>query len=120
MTRRYLDLLSKQDATAAYNLLSEGFHRRLHVGRYSRNVSDLPRAKLVDATLVSRTDRTATVAAVFEDANPDSHQPQWRGQIEFVREPAARRIESTKGLIPASGHPVSAAANESDEETTRD
>jgi hypothetical protein len=117
LTRRYFDLLSKRDATGAYNLLSDGFHRHLHLGRYSKNVNNLPRAKIVDATLVSKTDRTATVAAVFEDATPESHQPQWRGSIELIREPGGWRIESMKGLIPASGHPFSGSANESDDET---
>ena len=117
VTRRYFDFLSKRDATGAYNLLSEGFRRHLNVERYSKNVSNLPYAKLVEATLVSKTDRTATVAAVFEDANPQSHQPQWRGPIEFVHEPAGWRIQSMKGLIPASGHPLPASAKESDDET---
>ena len=106
VTHRYFDLLSKRNATAAFNLLSPDFRRHLSVAIYSRNVAAMPRAKLVDATLVSKTERTATVAAVFEDANPESHQPQWRSPIEFVLEPAGWRIASMKGLIPASGHPV--------------
>jgi len=117
VTRRYFDFLSKRNATGAYNLLSAGFRDHLPIARYSKNVNVLPRAKLVEATLASRTERTASVTAVFEDANPESHQPQWRNSIEFVREPAGWRIESMKGLIPASGHPLSASAKGSDDET---
>jgi len=117
VTRRYFDFLSKRNATAAYNLLSADFRGHLPIARYSKNVSVLPRAKLVEATLASRTDRTASITAVFEDANPETHQPQWRGSIEFVREPAGWRIEGMKGLIPASGHPLSASAKGSDDDT---
>jgi hypothetical protein len=55
--------------------------------------------------------------AVFEDANPESHQPQWRGPIEFILEPSVWRIQNMKGLIPASGYPLPASAKESDDET---
>ena len=120
VTHRYFDFLSKRNATGAYNLLSESFRSHLPVARYSKNVSALPRAKLVEATLVSKTESTASVTAVFEDANPESRQPQWRGPIEFVREPAGWRIESMKGLIPANGRPLPDSASGSDEETTQD
>jgi hypothetical protein len=120
VTRRYFDFLSKRDATGAYNLLSEGFRRHLNVERYSKNVSNLSHAKLVEATLVSKTERNASVMAVLADANPDSHQPQWLGPVEFILEPSGWRIQNMKGLIPASGHPLPASAKESDDETTQD
>jgi hypothetical protein len=120
VTHRYFDLLSKRDANAAFNLLSPDFRHHLSGAVYSRNVGGMPRAKLVEATLVSKNDRTATVAAVFEDANPESHQPQWRCPIEFVREPAGWRIASMKGLLPASGHPLANSAKESGGEATQD
>lgn len=118
VTRRYFDFLSKRNATAAYNLLSADFRGHLPIARYSTNVSVLPRAKLVGATLASRTGRTATVTAVFEDANPQSHQPQWQSPIDFVLEPAGWRIQSMKDLIPASGHPMPASAKGSDDATS--
>jgi hypothetical protein len=118
VTRRYFDFLSKRDATGAYNLLSESFRRHLPIARYSKNVSALPRAKLVEATLVSKTDRTANVTAVFEDANPQSHQPRWQSPIDFVLEPAGWRIQDMKGLIPASGHPMPDSAKGSADDTT--
>jgi hypothetical protein len=120
VTHRYFDLLTKRNATGAYNLLSANFRNHLPIARYSKNVSALPRAKLVEATFASRTGRTATVTAVFEDANPQSHQPQWRGPIDFVLEPAGWRIENMKGLIPASGYPMPDSAKGSDDETTQD
>ncbi len=120
VTHRYFDFLSKRNATAAYNLLSEGFRRHVLIERYLKNVSTLPRAKLVEARLVSKNDRTATVTAVFEDPNPNSNQPQWRGPIEFVREPEGWRIQSMKGLIAANGRPLPASAKGSDDETTHE
>lgn len=120
VTQRYFDFLSKRDATGAYNLLSEGFRRHLSVDRYFKNVGALPRAKLVEATLASKAGRTAVVAAVLEDANPESHQPQWRCPIEFILEPSGWHIQAMKGLIPASGHPLAASAKGSDDETTRE
>ena len=117
VTRRYFDFLSKRDATGAYNLLSEGFRRHLPIARYSKNVGTLPRAKLVEVTLVSKTERNASVMAVLADANPESHQPQWQGPIEFILEPSGWRIQNMKGLIPASGHPLPTSAKESDDET---
>jgi hypothetical protein len=120
VTHRYFGLLSKRNAPAAFNLLSVDFRRHLSVPTYSKNVGVLPRAKLVEATLVSKTERTASVMAVFEDANPESHKPQWRDTIEFVLEPAGWRIQSMKGLVPASGHPRLDSVKGSDDETTRD
>jgi hypothetical protein len=119
VTHRYFDFLSKRDATDASNLLSEDFRRRLSK-LYFKNVSTLPRAKLVEATLVSKNERTASVTAVFEDANPESHQRRWRGPIEFVHEPGGWRIESMKGLIPASGHLLPDSANETGGDTAQD
>lgn len=110
VTHRYFDFLSKRDAAAASNLLTQDF--RNHLPQYSKHVSVLPRAKLVEATLVSKNERTASVAAVFADANPESHQPQWQGRIEFVLERAGWRIGSMKGLIPASGHLLPDSARE--------
>jgi hypothetical protein len=120
VTYRYFDLLSKRDSAAAFNLLSANLRHHLSTAVYSKNVAGLPRAKLVEATLVSKTDRTASVAAVFEDANPESHQPQWRAPIEFVLEPAGWRIDNMKGLVPASGHPLLNPAKGSDTKTTQD
>jgi hypothetical protein len=120
LTHRYFGLLSKRNAPAAFNLLSPDFRHHLSVAIYSRNVGAMPRAKLVEATLVSKTERTASVMAVLEDANPESHKPQWRGPIEFVLEPAGWRIQSMKGLIPASGRPGPDSAKGSDDETKRD
>jgi hypothetical protein len=119
VTHRYFDLLNKRDSTAAFNLLSVNFRRHLSTEIYSKNVAGMPRAKLVEATFVSKTDRTASVAAVFEDPNPESHQPQWRAPIEFVLEPAGWRIDSMKGLIPASGRQLANPVKGSDDKTTQ-
>jgi hypothetical protein len=118
VTHRYFNFLSKRNATAAYNLLSANFRRHLVIAKYSRHVNATPRAKLVDATLTSKNERIASVMAVFEDADSEPHQPQWRGPIEFVLEPAGWRIESMKGLVPASGRPLPNSAKGSDDETT--
>jgi hypothetical protein len=115
---RYFDLLGKRDANAAFNLLSENLRRRLDISLYSKNVDRLPRVKLVDAAIVSQKDRTASATATFADADPDSHQAQWQNPIGLVLDPGGWRIDSMKGLIPASGRPLAGSANTSDEETT--
>jgi TIR domain len=120
VTHRYFDFLGKRNSTGAYNLLSADFRNHIPIARYSKNVSLTPRAKLVEATLVSRNERTASVTAVLEDADPGSHQPRWQGPIEFVLEPGGWRISSMKGLVPASGRPMADSAKGSDDETTQD
>lgn len=117
VTRRYFDLIGNRNAAAASGLLSANFLRRLSMTQYSRNVERLPRAKLVEATVVSRGEGRASVTAVLEDANPETHQPQWQAPIELVLEPGGWRIDSMKGLIPASGHRLPASTDRSDEET---
>ena len=117
---RYFAFLNERKATVAYNLLSENFRSHLNIAKYSKNVGFTPRAKLVQAIPISKNDHTANVTAVFEDPNPETHQPQWRGPIELVREPSGWRIDSMKGLMPASGRPLPASASGSDEEATQD
>ena len=82
---------------------------------YSTNVARLPRAKLVEATIVSQSEGKANVKAVLEEPNPDTHNPQWQAPIELVLESGAWRIDNMKGLLPASGRPLSASAQRSDE-----
>jgi len=120
VTHRYFALLNKRNATAAYNLLSADFRRRLSIVRYSKNVGFTPPVKLVEATTISKNESTASVTAVFEDTNSESSQPRWRGPIDFVREPGGWRIDRMKGLWPASGRPIHESANGSDDETTQD
>ena len=117
---RYFDLLDKRDATAAFNLLSPNFRSHLAFTVYSRNVALTPRAKLVEATIVSKSERSVSVAAVFQDANPASQQPQWRGPIELVLAPDGWQIDSMKGLLPANGRPLRSSVNGSEKETTQD
>ena len=119
VTHRYFDLLGQRNATAAFNLLSENFRGRLSVETYTKNAERLPRAKLIEATIVSRSPRRVSINAVLEDASPETHQPQWQAPIELVLEPGGWRIDSMKGLIPASGHRHPASANRSDEDATR-
>jgi hypothetical protein len=119
VTHRYFALVNKRNATAAYNLLSADFRQRLSIVKYSRNVGFTPPVKLVDATMVSKEERTASVTAVFEDTDPDSHQPRWQGPIDFVLEPAGWRIDRMKGLFPASGRLNLNITNESEDETTQ-
>jgi hypothetical protein len=116
ITRRYFELIGNRNAGPAANLLSENFRSRLSMVKYTNNVARLPRAKLVKATIVSRNEGRVSVKAVFEDANPETHQPQWEAPIELVLEPGGWRIDSMKGLIPASGHPLPASTHSSDEE----
>jgi hypothetical protein len=120
VTHRYFALVNKRNATAAYNLLSSGFRQRLSIVKYSRNVGFTPPVKLADVIVVSKNERTASVTAVFEDTNAESHQPRWQGPIDFVLEPAGWRIDRMKGLFPASGRPNHNATNESDDETIQD
>lgn len=117
VTRRYFELIGNRNAGPAANLLSENFRSRLSMAKYANNVGRLPRAKLVGVTIVSRSEGRVSVKAVFEDANPETHQPQWEAPIELVLEPGGWRIDSMKGLIPASGHPLPASTHSSDEET---
>lgn len=117
---RYFAFLNERKATAAYNLLSANFRSHLNIAKYSKNVGFTPRSKLVQAIPLSKDDHTASVTAVFEDPNPETHQPQWRGSIELVREASGWRIDSMKGLIPASGRSLPASAGGSEEEATQD
>ena len=120
VTQRYFSLLNKRNATAAYNLLSADFRRRLSIVKYSRTIGTTPPVKVVEATMVSKNERTASITAVFEDSDPASHQARWQGPIEFVFESAAWRIDSMKGLRPATGRPIHESAGGSDDETTAD
>jgi TIR domain/Bacterial SH3 domain len=120
VTHRYFASLAKRNATAAYNLLSVDFRRRLSISRYSKNVGLRPPVKLVEANTVSKNEHTASVAAVFEDTEPGSRQPHWQASIDFVFETAGWRIDRMKGLFPASGRPMQNPANESEDETTQD
>jgi hypothetical protein len=115
VTQTYFSLLGKRDATAAYNLLSQDFRLHLSILKFSRTVNAKPVVKLVEATEVSKTDRAATVAAVFEDTDPAANQARWKGNIDFILESGAWRIASMKGLYPASGRLI----RDSDEETTQ-
>jgi hypothetical protein len=118
LVHRYFDLLDKRDATAAFNLLSPNFRSHLSFAQYSRNVALTPRSKLVEATIVSKNERTVSVTAVFEDANPASQQPQWRGPIELVLAPDGWQIDSMKGLVAANGRPLPRLVNGPNKETT--
>jgi SH3 domain-containing protein len=120
VTHRYFASLAKRNATAAYNLLSADFRRRLSISTYSKNVGLRPPVKLVEANTVSKSEHTASVAAVFEDTDPGSRQPQWQASIDFVFETAGWRIDRMKGLYPASGRPIQNSANESEDETAQD
>jgi hypothetical protein len=119
VTHRYFSLLAKRNAIAAYNLLSEEFRRHLAIQRYSRSVGFKPAVKLAEVTQVSKTDRTATVAVLFEDTDPAATQARWNGNIDFVVEAGAWRIDSMKGLYPSSGRPIRDTANASDDESTQ-
>ena len=120
VTHRYFELLGNRNAATAYNLLSANLRHRLSMTVYSTNVARLPRARLVEATIVSQGEGKATVKAVLEEANPDTHSPQWQAPIELVLESGAWRIDNMKGLLPASGRPLSASAQAPDAETTQD
>jgi hypothetical protein len=120
VTHRYFELLGNRNATAASNLLSANLRRHLSMSVYSTNVARLPRAKLVEATIVSQGQGKASVKAVLEEANPDTHNPQWQAPIDLVLESGAWRIDSMKSLIPASGYPLPASAKESSGEAAQD
>ena len=113
VTHRYFSLLTKRTATTAYNLLSEEYRRRVSIAKFSRTVGAKPAVKLVEVTEVSKTDRAASVAVVFEDTDPAANQARWKGNIDFVLESGSWRIDSMKGLYPASGRPI-----QSDDEAT--
>jgi hypothetical protein len=116
---RYLSLLTKRNATGAYNLLSEEFRRHVSIARFSRSVGFKPAVKLAEVAQVSKTDRAASVAVVFEDTDPAANQARWKGNIDFVLEAGTWRIDSMKGLYPASGRPIHDATNGTDDETTQ-
>jgi len=115
VTHRYFSLLAKRNGTAAYNLLSEEFRRHLSIAKYSRSVGFKPAVTLAETSLVSKSDRAASVAAVFEDTDPAANKARWNGNIDFVLESGAWRIDSMKGLYPASGRPI----RDSEDETTQ-
>jgi hypothetical protein len=119
LLHRYFDLLDKRDATAAFNLLSPNFRSHLSFAIYSRNVGLAP-TKLVEATIVSKSERNVSVTAVFEDANPASQQPQWRAPIELVLEPDGWKIDGMKGLAASNGRPLRRSVNGPNKETTPD
>jgi hypothetical protein len=112
---RYFSLLTKRNATTAYNLLSEEFRRRISIVKFSRTVGSKAAVKLVEATQVSRTDRAASVAAAFEDTDPAANQARWKGNVDFVLESGSWRIDTMKGLHPGNGRPI----HESDNEPTQ-
>src|SRR2546423_2854646 len=106
VTHRYFNLLTKRNSTAAYNLLSEEFRRHVAIARFSRSAGFKPAVKLAEVAQVSKTDRTASIAVVFEDTDPAANQARWKGNIDFVLEAGTWRIDSMKGLYPASGRPI--------------
>jgi hypothetical protein len=108
VTHRYFSLLTKRDATAAYNLLSEEYRRRVSILKFSRSAGSKAAVKLVEVTEASKTDRAATVAVLFEDTDPAANQARWKGNIDFVLEAGSWRIDAMKGLYPASGRPIQA------------
>lgn len=106
VTHRYFTLLSKRNATGAYNLLSEEYRRRVSILKFSRTAGSKAAVKLVEVTEVSKTDRAASVAVLFEDTDPAANQARWKGNIDFVLESGSWRIDSMKGLYPGSGRPI--------------
>jgi hypothetical protein len=114
----YVTLLAKRNATGAYNLLSEDYRGHLSIAKFSHTVGSRPAVKLADANVVSKTDKSANVAAVFEDTDPAAHQAQWKATIDFVLESGFWRIDRMKGLYPANVRPIRDSANESGDETT--
>jgi hypothetical protein len=114
VTHRYFSLLTKRNATTAYNLLSEEYRRHVSIARFSRTVGFKPAVKLVEVTQVSKTDRAASVAVLFEDTDPAANQARWKGNIDFVLESGSWRIDTMKGLYPGSGRPI-----QSDDESTQ-
>lgn len=120
ITHRYFELLGKRDAAAAFNLLSANLRHHLKMNIYWTNVARLPRVKLVEATIVSQGKGKASVKAILEEANPDTNKPKWQAPIELVLESGVWRIDNMKTLLPASGRPLSAGANGSDDERTHE
>jgi hypothetical protein len=116
VTHRYFSFLAKRNATAAYNLLSDEFRRHVAIARFSRTVGFKPAVKLVEANQVSKTDRAATVAAVFEDTDPAANQARWKGNIDLVLESGAWRIGAMKGLYPATGRVIHDSTSGADDE----
>jgi len=112
VTHRYFSLLTRRNASTAYNLLSEEYRRHVSIARFSRTVGSKPAVKLVEVTQVSKTDRAASVAVVFEDTDPSASQARWKGNIEFVLESGNWRIDGMKGLYPASGRPLRDSASD--------
>ena len=115
---QYVAFLAKRDATGAYNLLSESFRRRVSIARFSKTVGSKPAVKLAKATVASQTPSFMSLEAVFEDTDPAAHEARWKAPINFVLESGVWRIDSMKGLFPASARPIHGSANEFDEETT--
>ena len=120
MTHRYFTFLAKGKASGAYNLLSNAYRRRLSIGTFNRNVGAKPPVKLVEAPLVSQSERNASIAAVVEDTDPAAHQARWKVPIEFVLEGNVWRIDSMKGIFASSGRPRPDAANESADDAPQD
>jgi hypothetical protein len=120
VTHRYFAFLAKGKASAAYNLLSIAFRRRLSIGVFNRNVGTKPPVKLVEAALVSQNEHNASVAAVLEDTDPAAHQARWRAPIEFVLEGSVWRIDSMKGFWPSSGRPKSNASSETTDDAAQE
>jgi hypothetical protein len=114
VTHRYFSLLSKRNATTAYNLLSEEYRRRVSILKFSRTAGSKAAVKLVEVTEVSKTDRAATVAVLFEDTDPAANQARWKGNIDFTLESGSWRIDAMKGLYPASGRAI-----QSDDDATQ-
>jgi TIR domain-containing protein len=119
VTHRYFSFLAKRNSTAAYNLLSEEFRRHLAIARYSRSVGFKPAVKLVEVTQASKTDRAATVAIVFEDTDPAAKEARWNGNIDFVLESGAWRIDSMKGLYAANGRPIHDSEDETNQKVSQ-
>jgi hypothetical protein len=120
VTHRYFELLGNRNVAAASNLLSANMRRHLSMTVYSTNVARLPRAKLVEATIVSQGEGNASVKAVLEEESLDTHEQPWQAPIDLVLESGAWRIDNMKGIIPASGHPLPDSAKETGGEATQD
>jgi hypothetical protein len=115
---QYVAFLAKRDGTGAYNLLSESFRRRVSIARFSKTLGSKPPVKLVKTTIASQTPSFMSLEAFFEDTDPASHEARWKAPINFVFESGVWRIDSMKGLFPASARPIHGSANEFDEEPT--
>ena len=120
VTHRYFACLAKGKASGAYNLLSNAYRRRVSIGLFNHNVGSKPPVKLVEAPIVSQSERNASVAAVVEDTDPAANQARWKIPIEFVLEGNVWRIDSMKGFFPSSGRPRPDAASESADDAPQD